>query len=265
MELFILKLVGEGTGLALLQWVREITVQTQAVGNSRGVFTWLLYMLTPPWDYAARDARLPQVAASPRPLDLPTVNPLETSYVLFQSQTKNKWIYKLLEEKKPNRKGGRKQPGSRNKGVRYTDTKPAQLSKHDRGSSPPVGVVVAEIWVRQAREREQEPGVNAGILQGHHFQQAGPWESDALFLHAPVSLTVQFCFESLYYLLRLTSCWSWPAGKLKSPFIVWPPSQSQYPLHFPLSAQWISRLDMHCAPHELVRVGLQAHIGLFVH
>ena len=59
-------------------------------------------------------------------------------------------------------------------GVRYTDTKPAQLSKHDRGSSPPVGVVVAEIWVRQAREREQEPGVNAGILQGHHFQQAGP-------------------------------------------------------------------------------------------
>ena len=198
MELFILILVGAGMGLAPSAASQRDHSPNTGIGHSRVVFTWLLYMLTLPWHYAARDARLPQVAASPRPLDLPAVNPLETSDALFQSQTKNKWSYQLLEEKKPNRKGERKQPGSRNKGVRYTNTKPAQLSKHGRGSSPPVGVVVAEIWVRQAREREreQEPGVNAGILQGHHFQQAGPWESDALFLHAPVSLTVQLCFDT---------------------------------------------------------------------
>ncbi|KAI9515768.1 Glypican-3 [Dissostichus eleginoides] len=36
------------------------------------------------------DVRLPQVAASLRPPDLPAVNPLETSDAFSQSQTKNK-------------------------------------------------------------------------------------------------------------------------------------------------------------------------------
>lgn len=116
-------------------------------------------MLTPLWHYVAGDGRLPQVAASPRPLDLPAVNPLETPDGLSESQTKNKWSYKLFEEKKPNRKRGRKQLGSRNKGVRCTDTKPAQLSKHGGGSSPPVGDVVAKIWVRWAGSESRNPGL----------------------------------------------------------------------------------------------------------
>lgn len=128
-------------------------------GHSREVFTWLLYMLTPLWHYVAGDGRLPQVAASPRPLDLPAVNPLETPDGLSESQTKNKWSYKLFEEKKPNRKRGRKQLGSRNEGVPYTDTKPAQLSKHGGGSSPPVGDVVAKIWVRWAGSESRNPGL----------------------------------------------------------------------------------------------------------
>lgn len=38
------------------------------------------------------------------------------------------------------------------------DTKPKQLSKHGRGSSPPVGDVVAEIWVWRTVSERRAPG-----------------------------------------------------------------------------------------------------------
>lgn len=56
-------------------------------------------------------------------------------------------------------KEGENSQGSRNKGVRYADTKPTQLSKHGSGSSPPVGDVVAEIWVRRAGSGSRNPGL----------------------------------------------------------------------------------------------------------
>lgn len=158
-EIFTSKLISAWTILASSAVCQRDHSPNRGSGHSREVFTWLLYMLTPAWHYVAVDARLPQVAASLRPLDLPTVNPLEAPDVLSESQTKNKWSYKLLEEKKPNRRRGRKQPGSRNKGVQYTDTKPAQLSKHGNGSSPPGGDVVAEIWVRRAGSESRNPGL----------------------------------------------------------------------------------------------------------
>lgn len=64
-----------------------------------------------------------------------------------------------LGEKKPNRGTGRKQPGSRNRGARCTDTKPTQLSKHGSGSSPPVGDVVPEIWVCRAGSESRNLGL----------------------------------------------------------------------------------------------------------
>lgn len=39
------------------------------------------------------------------------------------------------------------------------DTKPAQLSKHGSGSSPPGGDVVAEIWVRWAGSGSRNQGL----------------------------------------------------------------------------------------------------------
>lgn len=60
---------------------------------------------------------------------------------------------------KPNRRSGRKQTGSGDGGLRYAHTKPTQLRQHGGGSSPPVGDVVAEIWVWHAGSERRAAGL----------------------------------------------------------------------------------------------------------
>lgn len=152
---------------------------------------------------AAGDVRLPQVAASPRPPDLPLLIAWKTSDVLSERQTKNKWSYKLLEEKKPNRRR-RKQVGSRNKGVRYADTKPLQLSKH-----PPVGDVMAEIWARWAGNESRNPGLTRESCRAFTSSRLG---RESLMPSVACSClpdcTVLLWYtKSLYCLLWFTNCW----------------------------------------------------------
>lgn len=86
-----------------------------------------------------RDARLPQVAAWPRPLDLvtlrpqpPSIPPEKTAGVKQQNKIKPNWeqmkLQKSDRERKPNRRTRRKQkPGGRAAGG--ASTKSRQLSK----------------------------------------------------------------------------------------------------------------------------------------
>lgn len=68
LEPFTLKLVSA--------WIDQ-SQSDHSPNTGSEVFTWLLYMLTPLWHYAAGDVRLPQVAVSPQLLDLPAVNPMK--------------------------------------------------------------------------------------------------------------------------------------------------------------------------------------------
>lgn len=158
-------------------------------------FTWLLCMLTPTWHYVAGDMRLPQVAASPPPRDLPSILWKNVRCTLWKTNREQKKGHKQLEEKKPNRRRGRKHPGSRNKRVRYTDTKPAQLSKHSSGSSPPVWDVVAEIWVCRAGSESRNPG----FTQESCRAIASSVRAWCPLLNTPVSLSVQLCFTAVYF------------------------------------------------------------------
>lgn len=67
------------------------------------------------------------------------------------------------------RREGENSQGAGTRGLRRADTKPAQLSKHGAGSSPPVGDVVAEMWGWPSREREQEPGLAQESCGGLRF------------------------------------------------------------------------------------------------
>lgn len=139
-------------------------------------FTWLLCMLTPTWHYVAGDMRLPQVAASPPPRDLPSIL-WKTSDARCERQTENKKkATNSWKKKNQTEEEGENTQGAETRGF---DT---LIQSQRSWANTAVGVVLLSgmLWQRFGFAGQ---GARAGT-QGSHRNPAGPslpaWEPDAL-------------------------------------------------------------------------------------
>lgn len=92
-------------------------------------------------------------------LDLPALSPSEAAVVFSKRQIKEEMKLQTDGRKETKQKKREKTDREQRWGLRYADTKPTQLRKHGSGSSPPVGDVVAEIWVWHAVSECRAPGL----------------------------------------------------------------------------------------------------------
>lgn len=150
-------------------------------------------MLTPTWHYVAGDMRLPQVAASPPPRDLPSIL-WKTSDVRCESQTENKKkATNSWKKRNQTEEEGENSQGAETRGF---DT---LIQSQRSWANTAVGVVLLSgmLWQRFGFAGQ---GARAGT-QGSHRNPAGPsfpagWAVRAWcpLLNTPVSLSVQLCF-----------------------------------------------------------------------
>ena len=158
LELFIFKVVSAWIDLASSAVSQSHHSPSTGRGHSREVLTWLLYMLTPPWHYAAGEVRLPQVAASPQPFDLRAVNPMRNVRCATWKPNMEQMKLQTVGRKETKQKKGRKQTGSRNKGVWSLHT---QTQSRRSWANSALGVVLLSgvLWQRFGFVRQ---GAGAG-------------------------------------------------------------------------------------------------------
>lgn len=107
-------------------------------------------------------------------LDLPAPDPSEAAAVFSKRQIKAEMKLQTDGRKETKQKKREKTDGERRWGLQYADTKPRQLRKHGSGSSPPVGDVVAEIWVWHPVSECRVPGLLLQSCRVIAFQLTGP-------------------------------------------------------------------------------------------